>query len=193
VRVGAGGTGQAGRRQLLTQFGLGLAAPLAQPGAFSLRAWATLGSAALVLGGCGGSPVVTAFTGPKVTSIKGTVTAGADLNPSVSQRPSPLLVRVYELRGATAFNKADFVALYQSDQIALAGDMLAREEWVLQPGENRPWQRQLNDQTRFVAIFGAYRDLERAIWRAVAPVLPGQAQQVQIRAEKLAVSIGIQP
>ncbi len=133
------------------------------------------------------------FTPPKVTSVKGAAAAAADLNPSVSQRPSPLLLRIYELRATTAFNKADFVALYQADQTTLAADMLAREEWVLQPGENRAWQRPLNDQTRFVGIFAAYRDIERAIWRAVAPVEPGRAQQVQIRADRLAVSIQIQP
>ncbi len=145
----------------------------------------------LLLGGCS-SPVVTAFTGPKITSLKGTVAAGADLNPSINQRPSPLLVRLYELRAATAFNKADFVALYQSEQATLAAEMVAREEWVLQPGENRPWQRQLNEQTRFVAVFAAFRDVERAVWRAIAPVEPGRAQQVQIRAERLAVSIRVQ-
>ena len=130
---------------------------------------------------------------PKVTSVSGNVVAATDLNPSVSQRPSPLLLRIYELKSAAAFNQADFMALYQGDAAALGAEMVAREELTLQPGESRPLNKPLNADTRFVGVFAAYRNLEKARWRAVLPVQPGQAQKLTIRADALAVSIQAVP
>ena len=125
--------------------------------------------------------------------LAGTITAAANLNPSVSQRPSPLVVRVYELRAGTAFAKADFTSLHQADLATLGADLVLRDEFMLQPGESRPWQRTLAPDTRFIALFGAYRDVERAVWRASAAVQPNRKQTVVIRADALALSITVQP
>ncbi len=147
--------------------------------------------AALLMGfalvaGCASSP-------PKPTLVNGTIQAAANLNPSVSQRPSPLMLRVYELRSPTAFNQADFMGLYSAEQAALGGDLLAREEMTLQPGETRPYNKTLNPETRFVGVFAAYRDLERARWRTVVAVQPNQAQKLTIRADGLALSAQVTP
>ena len=130
---------------------------------------------------------------PKPTVVTGTVQASADLNPSVSQRPSPLMLRIYELKSSASFEQADFMSLYQSDTATLGADVVAREEITLQPGESRPYNKQLNADTRFVAVFAAYRNLERARWRVAVPVLPGQAQKLSIRADALAVSAQVSP
>lgn len=129
----------------------------------------------------------------KGTTVNGRLTAAADLNPSVSGRPSPLVLRIYELRSSAAFNQADFMALYQGDQAALAGDLVAREEITLQPGESRPLKRPLAADTRFIGVVGLFRDLEHARWRAVAGVVPGKSQALQIRVDALAVTIGSKP
>lgn len=144
---------------------------------------AALGCGALLLG-CG-TPA------PKPTRVEASILAAADLNPSVNARPSPVLMRVYELRSQTAFNQADFMTLYQSDQASLAADLVAREEMMLQPGEKRSLNKQLAAETRFIGVVAAYRDLERAIWRAVVPVTPGQQQNLTIRADRLAVSAAV--
>ena len=89
----------------------------------------------LLIAGCGTSP-------PKPAKVNGTIQAAASLNPSVSARPSPLRMRVYELKSAAAFNQADFMSLYQSDQATLGADLTGREEFILQPGEARPWVKQ---------------------------------------------------
>ena len=131
---------------------------------------------------------------PKPATVSGSVKASADLNPSVNQRPSPLNIRVYELRSDAAFNQADFMALYQSEQTVLGPDLVLRDEFTLQPGETRPIVlKVLNADTRFIAVFAAYRNLERARWRAVVPVKAGQAQILTVRADALAVSAQIAP
>lgn len=149
------------------------------------RALAMVLATALVA--CGGPPKV------PPTTVAGTVAAVAGVNPSVSRRPSPLRVRVYELKAPTAFAAADFVSLYQRDQAELGADLVAREDITLAPGETQPIARTLAPETRFIGVFAAYRDIENARWRAVVPVRPGQAHRLTIRADELAVSAEMTP
>ncbi|MBI5718665.1 MAG: type VI secretion system lipoprotein TssJ [Burkholderiales bacterium] len=125
--------------------------------------------------------------------LSGTVSASADLNPSATQRPSPLVLRIYELRSDTAFGKADFIALYQSEQSTIGADLVLKDEFMLMPGESRPYQRTLSIETRYLAVFGAYRNIERAVWRAIAAVPPGKSLKLAIRAESQALSLTLQP
>jgi len=137
-------------------------------------------SVAAALAACAGGP-------PKPAQIAGTIQASALLNPSASNRPSPLLVRVYELRSASAFNNADFVSLYQRDQAELAADLVGRDEFMLSPGEARAFNKTLSPETRFLGVLGAFRDLEHAKWRSVVAVEAGRKQKLLIRASDLAV------
>ncbi len=140
------------------------------------------------------APAIPALPAPVLpTVIAGTISAAANLNPSVSQRPSPVVIRLYELRALSDFAKADFMALYQSDVATLGSGLVLRDEFILQPGESRSYQRTLAPETRFVAVFAAYRDVERATWRASAAVQPGRKQALTLRADSLAVSLSIQP
>lgn len=133
-----------------------------------------------LLGGCASAP--------KPSRISGSLQAAASVNPSISQRPSPLLVRLYELKSATAFNNADFVALFQREQAELGADLVGREEIMISPGETRPITKTLALETRFIGVFAAYRDLERARWRTVVAVEPGKTYQLLVRADELAIS-----
>jgi type VI secretion system protein VasD len=127
-------------------------------------------------------------------NVTGSLQAASDLNPSVTQRPSPLTLRIYELKSSVAFDQADFMTLYRSDQTALGADVLAREEVTLQPGESKPYNKLLNAETRFIAVFGAYRNLEKSTWRAIAAVPNGSSKQkLAIRADALAVSVQVSP
>ena len=128
---------------------------------------------------------------PPPTEIIGVVQAAPNLNPSVSRRASPLLIRIYELKTATAFNHADFVALYQRDQAELGAEMVSRDEIVLNPGETRPWLRTAAPETRFIGVFAAYRDLDRAKWRGVVAVQPNQSQRLEIRAGESALQVSV--
>jgi type VI secretion system protein VasD len=125
------------------------------------------------------------------TFVAATVEASEQLNPSASRRPSPLLIRVYELKSATAFNGADFMTLYQRDAAELGADVVTREELMLKPGEQRAFDRKLADEVRFIGVVAAYRDLERATWRSVVAVQPNQKQRLVIRARESAIEATI--
>lgn len=124
----------------------------------------------------------------KPVQLQVMASASADLNPSESGRPSPLTVRFYELGADAAFNRADFLSVYQGEQAALGADLVSREEFLLQPGESRKIQKTLSEKTRFVAAFGVYRSFERAVWRVILPV-SGPTMQLRLSATANALSL----
>jgi type VI secretion system protein VasD len=150
---------------------------------FGLGSAATWVVAALLVA-CAGGP-------PKPAQVSGTIQASAQVNPSASKRPSPLLMRVYELKSVAAFNSADFMSLYQGDQAALTTEMIAKEEYVLAPGESKAFAKTLSPDTRFLGVVAAFRDLEHSKWRSVVAIQPGQKQQVVIKAGELSVEASV--
>jgi type VI secretion system protein VasD len=144
---------------------------------------ATAAALALLLAACASAP--------KPTQVAGTIEASPQVNPSTSRRASPVLVRVYELKTAAGFNSADFMSLYQHDKTELGGDMLAKDEFVLAPGESKTFAKTLSPDTRFLGVLAAYRDVEHARWRSVVPVQPAQMNNVVIRASELAIEAAV--
>ena len=136
--------------------------------------------------------LVACATAPKPAQVAGTIQASDQLNPSASKRPSPVVLRVYELKTAASFNSADFMSLYQRDKAELGDDLIAREEFVLAPGEAKTFGKTLAPGTRFIGVVAAYRDVEHARWRSIVPVQPGQMNKVTIRAGELSVEAGVE-
>jgi type VI secretion system protein VasD len=147
---------------------------------FGLHPFVALG-VAFSMCGCGGPKPI------PPTLVVGSIQASAQINPSASKRPSPVLVRVYELKAAASFNAADFMSLYQHDQADLAADLVAKEEYVLEPGETKAFTKTLSPDTHFLGVMAAYRDIEHAKWRTIVAIQPAQAQQVTIRVGELTV------
>ena len=102
------------------------------------------------------------------------VEASPTANPDASGRASPVVVRLYELKSPVAFETADFFSLFDRESQTLGADLVSRDEYQLKPGEQVLLARALRPGTRYVAVAVAYRDLERARWRAVQ-TLPGSA------------------
>lgn len=98
-----------------------------------------------------------------------TIAASADVNPDSTGRPSPIVVRVYQLRGNVAFAGSDFFALYDDEEKALGSDLISRTEFELAPAEHRRVDVTISTEARFVGAIAAFRDIRNAEWRALAP------------------------
>ena len=97
--------------------------------------------------------------------------AGSDrLNPDLNGRPSPIVLRLFELKHPVAFENADFFALYQRPKEALTPDLVTFEELELRPGETRELKLSVQPGSRYVGVLAAYRDLPEARWRFVIPL-----------------------
>ncbi|MCU7917451.1 MAG: type VI secretion system lipoprotein TssJ [Candidatus Thiodiazotropha sp. (ex Dulcina madagascariensis)] len=100
-----------------------------------------------------------------VSSVKVTMNADQSVNPDINGRPSPIVARIYELKSLSVFNNADFFNLFEQDVALLGDEMLMRDELHFQPGEIKTLERDLQPDTRYVGVIGAYRDIENATWR----------------------------
>jgi type VI secretion system protein VasD len=103
---------------------------------------------------------------PKPQAVKLSFAVSADVNPDAQNRPSPVVVRLYQLKDDAAFKDADIFALFDKEQATLAAALVSREEYELAPGEHRNVDLQLSHDARFVGVVAAYRDIRNAEWRA---------------------------
>jgi type VI secretion system protein VasD len=123
--------------------------------------------------------------------LEGAIRVDQNANPDVNGRPSPIVVRVYELRALAAFNGADFFSLFDRETETLGADLVGREEYQLRPAETVPYQRQLQPDTKFMAVVAAFRDLEHAHWREVAPVPDKRSATVTIGVDARRVTVSL--
>jgi type VI secretion system protein VasD len=98
-----------------------------------------------------------------------TIAASADVNPDATGRPSPIVVRIYQLKTDAAFGGADYFTLFDDEQKVLGADLIARREYVVGPAEQRTIELDIDLDARFVGVLAAFRDIRNAEWRALLP------------------------
>jgi type VI secretion system protein VasD len=133
---------------------------------------------ALALGACGKlrppkpvePPPLTIAAAPKA-AVKApmTISTTADVNPDANGRPSPIVVRIYQLKTDAGFTAAEFFPLFDDDKKALGAELISRDEFVLGPGERRMIDVTVATETRFVGAVAAFRDIRNAQWRVLVP------------------------
>jgi len=120
-----------------------------------------IAASALVLTGC-------ASREPKPVRTRTGFVTSSDANPDIHGRPSPVVVRVFELKGDAEFITADFFSLYDREKETLGSSYIQREEYVLQPGEKREVLMPMSRDARFVGVIAAFRDIRSARWRVIS-------------------------
>lgn len=148
---------------------------------------ALMAASVLGLAGCAKDSIP--FMKPDPTVIDAQVVASLQANPDARKRPSPVMVRIYELKARNQFDAADFISLFERDKDLLGSELVVRDEFVLRPGETKELKRQPQADTKFLAVLVGFRDLEKARSRAVAAVAPHTTNRWVIKIEPLSVAI----
>lgn len=137
----------------------------------------------LLLNGCASTP--------KPVIVKISINAQPSLNPDSRGRPSPVVMKLYELKSDVAFNGGDFFSVFDNEQKTLGGDLLNSEVFQLRPGETLKLERPIQPDARYVAVVAAFRDLEHSQWRAALAIPPKKKIKriaVQLDANKIMIS-----
>ncbi len=116
-----------------------------------------------------------------------TFNASADINPDINGRPSPVVVKLFELSSRTIFDTQDFFTLYESAETILGPDLIKKDELEMQPMQQLEYPMTLNTNTRYIGVVVAYRDIDASRWRSVVEVDPTGYDDVNINIEKIAV------
>lgn len=132
------------------------------------------------------------FKPSPITEVQLKAVAAANVNPDGHKRPSPIVIRVYELQSRAQFESLDFISLSERDKDALGADLLSREEFVMRPGEAKALTKKVSPEARYIGITAGYRDLERAQWRAITAIQGLGTTDFNIKVDALAVSISAQ-
>jgi len=140
---------------------------------------AALIAALAVLGGCSAlSP------NSDLTKLDLSLQGSDRLNPDLNDRPSPIVIRLLELKHPVAFENADFFSLYQRPKEALSPDLVIQEELELRPGEQRDLKLFVQEGSRYVGVLAAYRDLPESSWRFVIPLEHKAQNRIELRLDE---------
>ncbi len=143
--------------------------------------WAVL-VVAVFLSACGSST-------PDPTTVAMTITATSSINPNSVSEPSPVVLRIYQLKSDSAFNGAEFSEIFYNDRKVLGGDLLGQKEYNVKPGDNLTYDDTVSPETRYIAIVAGFRDIENATWRAIAPVAAEDDNALNVNVDSLSVSL----
>ena len=136
---------------------------------------------------CAGCAKKTDVRPPTIINAK--VVASSQVNPDDNARPSPVILRIYELKSLGAFEATDFFTLFEDDSAQLGKDLTHREEYQLRPGDQKNYSRKPSPETQYLAVMAAYRKLNQAVWKASIPIPPNKTTRLTILLDPLAVSI----
>lgn len=115
-----------------------------------------------------------------VTKLDLHLNASDQLNPDVNGRPSPMVVRLIELKLPVTFQKGDFFSLYEQPKQVLSPDLIGMEEIDLRPGTEQHLKLRLAPETRYLGVLAAYRDLPDTQWRYLISVTPERITTVNL-------------
>lgn len=134
---------------------------------------------------------------PEDVVLKGSVEAVGNVNPDSEGRPSPLVIKVFQLKSKDKFELADFFPLFDEAQATLGADLLAVEDIMLAPGDIRPYEGKFDPQTRYIGVIAAYRDINQAQWKTLLEMPEKglldlfKGDGITIKADSLAIGVTV--
>lgn len=136
-----------------------------------------------VLSGCSSMEAVSNMfkSEPKPSEFSLGLSASPSINPDIEGRPSPIWVRIYQLRSVGVFKTAEFEPLFANDAAVLGAEMLERSEFVITPSQviEPTAPTRVHEDTRFIGAIAAYHEINLAKWRDVID-MPAKDQKVNL-------------
>ncbi|MCA6107935.1 type VI secretion system lipoprotein TssJ [Bradyrhizobium cenepequi] len=125
----------------------------------------------------------------KTTPIKFVIQADQLVNPNARGEPSPVVVRIYELKSTTNFVQAQFFELFDDDAKRLGADLVAKREIELQPGAKVDFERNAPVETKNIGVIAGFRGGDDAQWRSTAKIKPDRDNTIMVKLTAQAISI----
>lgn len=105
------------------------------------------------------------------TDLKLMFETASDINPDENSRPSPVFVRFYQLKSATAFDKADFIDIYERDAEIFGGDIVSKQVLKpLLPSVGRTERFVLEPGTKIIALYAEFSQYPGSTYKVTFPV-----------------------
>jgi type VI secretion system protein VasD len=142
---------------------------------------------AFAVAACGGPPPPPPPPAPTIAQLK--LSVSADVNPTQSGEPAPVVVRVYQLTSSTTFDQAEFFRLLNTDAATLGPDLVKKEEYLLPPNGKKEETLTIPDRVEAIGVFAAYREFQTRSWRVTVPVPPHKTTPVSVSVSAAGLSV----
>lgn len=129
---------------------------------------------------------------PAAASLDVIVAASPLVNPGPDGLPQPVVMRLYQLNGETAFANASFRQLWEADAETLGPTMLGKTELYLAPGEVQRVKANLIEGATIIAVVVGFRNFEEAKWRAMVGLQGDKKFKLKVDLKTLSVEMGPQ-
>ena len=126
---------------------------------------------------------------PKAAEAKGRITATPQVNPNSAGRPSPIHVRIFQLKEDGAFMGADFWSLVDKEQAVLGASLVQRLEYDLVPGESKEFPLKISPEARVLGVMAEFADYRNAEWRVTAQA-PNKSLLDMVKKDRVSIEIG---
>lgn len=130
------------------------------------------------------------FGGATAPEVQIRLRTAADLNPDANNRPSPVVLKIFDLKERNLFANARYFELWNNAESILGNDLIGVQEIELFP--DQAVEIALDSTTvdsNFVGIAVGFRNLDAAVWRSTFE-LP-EARKVYLNADVKALSIQV--
>lgn len=106
--------------------------------------------------------------------------ASEQLNPDLTNHPSPLVVNLYQLKTDTKFKDADFFKLFNDSKTFLGQDLLTEDQVEVKPNDQLETSIDLLPETRYIAVVAAYRDIDNSQWNKLLKIKNHESVKIKI-------------
>lgn len=126
---------------------------------------------------------------PNPTPIVVELNSDANINPNEDGDPSPIVVRIYELKSIKAFNNAEYFDFVDNDKKVLGADLVGSAEYELTPGKSQKYDRDISSEATHLGVIAGFRDIQSAQWRDSIELQKEKKNEFVIYLTSLAVRI----
>lgn len=113
------------------------------------------------------------------------------LNPNTYNRPSPIIIVLYQLKNASSFKQANFYSIYNNASKTLENSLIDKEQIEIKPNQIKNLKIHLSTKANYVGIIAAYRNINRAQWRRIIEVPQGIKAikfDIELQSQSLVIS-----
>jgi type VI secretion system protein VasD len=111
------------------------------------------------------------------------------LNPDMNGRASPLVVTVFQLKSPFTFKQASFDQLMGNSSATLGADLIDKETVEIRPNATKQIKFPLDNDTAYVGVVAAYRDISQAKWHTVVKIVPKKHNIIDISLESKGIIV----
>ncbi len=117
------------------------------------------------------------------TDLKIEFLIDSDINQDEMGVPSPLFIRMYELKSDKMLKKADFIDIYENDKETLGADLVGEVHKLKRftPGVNRTEQFVLEKNTQYVGLYAEFFDFKESRFKLIFPVVSNNVFRNSVR------------